>query len=76
MVGGWRLPTDAASSVTEVTRGGTPVRTARFMASRVLALVEHPAARPTTREGRRATQVVPQPRVGEGRIVRQPVEAG
>ena len=31
--------------VSEVTRGGTPVRTARFMASRVLALVEHPAAR-------------------------------
>jgi hypothetical protein len=31
--------------VTEVTRGGTPVRTARFMASRVLAVVEHPAAR-------------------------------
>ncbi|MGH4014996.1 MAG: hypothetical protein ACRDSL_13980 [Pseudonocardiaceae bacterium] len=30
--------------VTEVTRTGTPVRTARFMASRVLALVEHPAA--------------------------------
>jgi hypothetical protein len=29
--------------VTEVTRGGTPVRTARFMATRVLALVEHPA---------------------------------
>lgn len=29
--------------VTEVTRGGTPVRTARFMASRVLAVVEHPA---------------------------------
>jgi hypothetical protein len=29
--------------VTEVTRGGTPVRTARFMASRVLALVEYPA---------------------------------
>lgn len=33
--------------VTEVTRGGTPVRTARFMASRVLALVEHPAAQRT-----------------------------
>jgi hypothetical protein len=33
--------------VTEVTRGGTPVRTARFMAARVLALVEHPAARRT-----------------------------
>jgi hypothetical protein len=31
--------------VTELTRGGSPVRTARFMASRVLALVEHPAAR-------------------------------
>lgn len=30
--------------VTEVTRAGTPVRTARFMASRILALVEHPAA--------------------------------
>ncbi len=30
--------------VTELTRGGTPVRTGRFMASRVVALVEHPAA--------------------------------
>ncbi|MGH3390923.1 MAG: hypothetical protein ACRDOO_22765 [Actinomadura sp.] len=29
--------------VSEVTRTGGPVRTARFMASRVLALVEHPA---------------------------------
>ena len=29
--------------VSELTRGGTPVRTARFMASRVIALVEHPA---------------------------------
>jgi hypothetical protein len=29
--------------VSEVTRTGTPVRTARFMASRVVALVEHPA---------------------------------
>ncbi|MFN8232712.1 MAG: hypothetical protein U0V56_04350 [Actinomycetota bacterium] len=29
--------------VTEVTRGGTAVRTARFLASRVVALVEHPA---------------------------------
>ena len=28
--------------VTEVTRGGSPVRTARFMASRVIAVVEHP----------------------------------
>jgi hypothetical protein len=31
--------------VTELTRGGTAVRTARFMANRVLALVEHPAER-------------------------------
>jgi hypothetical protein len=30
--------------VAEVTRSGEPVRRARFMASRVLALVEHPAA--------------------------------
>ena len=29
--------------VAEVTRGGKPVRTARFMSSRVVALVEHPA---------------------------------
>jgi hypothetical protein len=29
--------------VTEVTRTGVPVRTARFMSSRVVALVEHPA---------------------------------
>jgi hypothetical protein len=29
--------------VTEVTRGGTPVRTGRFMATRLVALVEHPA---------------------------------
>ena len=29
--------------VVELTRTGQPVRTARFMASRVVALVEHPA---------------------------------
>jgi hypothetical protein len=29
--------------VSEVTRTGTPVRTARFMASRVVAMVEYPA---------------------------------
>lgn len=28
--------------VTEVTRSGTPVRTGRFMSSRLIALVEHP----------------------------------
>lgn len=32
--------------VSEVTRGGTAVRTGRFMANRVIALVEHPAASP------------------------------
>jgi hypothetical protein len=30
--------------VAEMTRTGQPVRTGRFMASRVIALVEHPAA--------------------------------
>ena len=30
--------------VTEVNRSGTPVRTARFMANRIIALVEYPAA--------------------------------
>jgi hypothetical protein len=30
--------------VTEVTRTGQEVRTARFMSSRVVAIVEHPAA--------------------------------
>src|SRR5258708_20744930 len=29
--------------VSELTRSGTPVRTARFMASRVIAVGEHPA---------------------------------
>ena len=29
--------------VSEVTRSGQPVRSARFMASRVVAIVEHPA---------------------------------
>jgi len=33
----------AVVEVSEVTRGGAPVRTARFMATRVVALVEHPA---------------------------------
>jgi hypothetical protein len=31
-------------TVSEVTRSGTPVRTGRFMANRILAIVEHPAA--------------------------------
>ena len=36
--------------VVEVTRGGTPVRTARFMATRVIALVEHPATQESASE--------------------------
>lgn len=40
--------------VSEVTRSGTPVRTARFMANRVVALVEHPAAQ-TALPGEQAT---------------------
>ena len=42
--------------VSEVTRSGTAVRTARFMASRVVALVEHPAEDP---QGRRRARVSP-----------------
>jgi hypothetical protein len=47
--------------VSEVTRGGTPVRTARFMASRVVALVEHPAA-----DEDRRVDVTTRRRMGEG----------
>jgi hypothetical protein len=45
--------------VTEVTRGGTPVRTGRFMASRLIALVEHPA-----REGDTTVEIVTRRRIG------------
>jgi hypothetical protein len=38
--------------VAEVTRSGTPVRTGRFMTSRVIALVEHPAEEPPERRRR------------------------
>lgn len=34
--------------VAEVTRTGTPVRTARFMSGRVIAVVEHPVRDVTT----------------------------
>lgn len=43
--------------VSEVTRGGTAVRTARFMASRVLALVEHPATRTRLPDDERSVPV-------------------
>ena len=35
--------------VSEVTRSGTPVRTGRFMSSRLIALVEHPVREGETR---------------------------
>ena len=38
------VTTRGVVEVREVTRSGTPVRTARFMATRLVALVEHPAA--------------------------------
>jgi hypothetical protein len=38
--------------VSEVTRTGQPVRAGRFMAARVVAMVEHPAE-PTPERGRR-----------------------
>ena len=38
------VSTRGVVEVREVTRSGNPVRTARFMASRLIALVEHPAA--------------------------------
>ena len=47
--------------VMEVTRGGTVVRTARFMASRVLALVEHPASDSGPEGGRRPTAASAEP---------------
>jgi hypothetical protein len=58
--------------VAEVTRGGATVRTARFMASRVVALVEHPADRDsggssTAASRRRQT-------AGQGSILGSPPE--
>ena len=56
--------------VTEVTRSGRPVRSGRFMASRVIALVEHPnaeeggAVEETTR--RRLSSVESGPQRSEG----------
>ena len=41
--------------VNEVTRSGVVIRTARFMSSRILALVEHPAPRRPEPPGERAS---------------------
>jgi hypothetical protein len=38
------VTTRGVVEVREVTRSGNPVRTGRFMANRLIALVEHPAA--------------------------------
>lgn len=51
--------------VTEVTRTGKPVRTARFMASRVLALVEHPAERPARPAAVESSESAPRPRYAD-----------
>ena len=52
--------------VSELTRGGTPVRTGRFMANRIIAMVEHPAADVTlgeeAPEDPRGGQAYPRPR--------------
>jgi hypothetical protein len=51
--------------VSELTRGGTAVRTARFMVTRVIAVVEHPAprqprrSRPASSSGRPGAQATP-----------------
>jgi hypothetical protein len=37
----------SVTEVAEVTRSGTPIRTARFLSARVVALVEHPAGEPS-----------------------------
>lgn len=50
--------------VSEVTRGGTPVRTGRFMASRLIALVEHPAHEESTE---RPVEVTTRRQMGTGR---------
>ena len=47
--------------VSEVTRSGQPVRSARFMAARVVALVEHPAPESGERGSRRSPPGEPLP---------------
>jgi hypothetical protein len=46
--------------VSEVTRNGQPVRVGRFMASRVIAIVEHPAVEASEVKGRRRNARVSQ----------------
>ena len=54
--------------VSEVTRAGDAVRSARFMAARVVAVVEHPATEKPTggrRQGRRPAEGQPTLQLGE-----------
>ena len=69
--------------VTEVTRGGTPVRTGRFMASRLVALVEHPAIEGdstgvdvSTRRRIAAPEEEPRARRGRGQAATEPPARG
>ena len=52
--------------VTEVTRSGEPVRSARFLAPRVVALVEHPASDRNEKTVRRGGRGEPLPLDLEG----------
>ena len=52
--------------VAEVTRSGEPVRSARFMAGRVVALVEHPARDRSEKTVRRSAAGEPLPLDLEG----------
>lgn len=56
--------------VTEVTRSGTPIRAGRFMANRLIALVEHPALESDT-----SVDVETRRRMGSSRSRRPPAEA-
>ena len=52
--------------VTEVTRSGQPVRTARFLAARVVAIVEHPSGDVEAADQPRSRRppAAPQPSLG------------
>ena len=56
--------------VTEVTRSGTPIRAGRFMANRLIALVEHPALESDT-----SVDVETRRRMGSSRTRRSPSES-
>jgi hypothetical protein len=57
--------------VSEVTRSGTAVRTARFMASRVVALVEYPADATSAADAREAREASEAREAGKTREVRE-----